>query len=317
MDFSPTHNALSGPLVSVVSVTYNSSKYVRDTISSVLAQTYPHIEYIIGDDCSTDTTWEIVQEYKDPRIIAYRNQSNLREYVNRNKAIQMAKGKYLIFIDGDDIIYPHAIATFVGYIEQYPDACMAIQKGYINNAVFPFMLQPQDQFKNYFFGDVNLLTSSFASNFFRLEYLKDFKLAEKYISGDDEIRLRMAANYPVLYIPGWLTWPRETPGQASAGIPNEVALGQAIHYVQNILSSDNMISMDSNLVNLIQERLKWKALGICKSAFKKGQIGKVKQFLESTGFSISELLNAKNIKLKDVISSSSPVHPFKESNRVR
>src|SRR5438105_4541179 len=100
------------PLVTVITVTYNSAAYVRDAIESVLAQTYDNIEYIIGDDYSTDNTWQIIREYKDERIRAYRNEKNLGEYPNRNKAISLATGKYLIFIDGDDILYPHGIAYY-------------------------------------------------------------------------------------------------------------------------------------------------------------------------------------------------------------
>ena len=53
----------NNPLVTVVTVTYNSSKYVRDAIEGVLAQSYANIEYIIADDCSTDDTWKIINEY--------------------------------------------------------------------------------------------------------------------------------------------------------------------------------------------------------------------------------------------------------------
>ena len=59
------------PLVSVVTVTYNSALYVRDALESVLAQTYTDLEYIICDDCSTDDTWKIISEYPDTRIKAY------------------------------------------------------------------------------------------------------------------------------------------------------------------------------------------------------------------------------------------------------
>lgn len=310
------NNNSDSPLVSVVSVTYNSARYVRDTISSVLSQSYPNIEYIIGDDNSSDGTWEIINEFKDPRIIAYRNESNLKEYVNRNKAIQLAKGKYLIFIDGDDIIYPHAIITFLDYIEKYPEACMAIQKGYLNNAVFPFLLQPVEQYLNYFFGNVNLLVSSFASNFFRLEHLKKFMLSEKYKSGDDEIRLRLAASYPVLYIPGWLTWPRETPGQASSQIPEDVALIQAIDYINNILTSDNIISRNPELAYSIREKLKWKCAEFCKRSLMKGRINKVLDFLRDSGFSSRDLIATKNVRVTDVLAISTPINPYKEQNKV-
>jgi glycosyltransferase involved in cell wall biosynthesis len=63
----------TAPVVTVITVTYNSGKYVRATIKSVLAQDYPNIEYIIADDCSKDNSWAIIHEFKDSRIKTFRN----------------------------------------------------------------------------------------------------------------------------------------------------------------------------------------------------------------------------------------------------
>ena len=94
------------PLFTVATITYNSSRWVRQAIESVLASSYTDFEYIISDDCSTDDTWDIIQEYKDGRIKAWRNQTNIGEYPNRNIVLRQAKGKYFLFIDGDDLTYP-------------------------------------------------------------------------------------------------------------------------------------------------------------------------------------------------------------------
>jgi len=57
-------------LVSVITITYNSSKFVRDAIEGVLNQKHKNIQYIIGDDCSNDDTWKIINEYQDNRIVS-------------------------------------------------------------------------------------------------------------------------------------------------------------------------------------------------------------------------------------------------------
>ncbi|TDH23298.1 glycosyltransferase family 2 protein [Segetibacter sp. 3557_3] len=208
---------MDAPLVTVITVTYNSSLYVRDTIESVLSQTHSHLQYVIADDCSTDNTWEIIQQYNDPRITAYRNEANLGEYPNRNKAISYATGEYLIFIDGDDVIYPHGIAFFVNMMQQFPGAALAIQKEYTNNVLYPALLYPEDSMRNYYFGKENLLSSSFASDFYRTDAIKAAGfLSEKYVGGDNLIRLMVALKKPVLLVAGWVSWPRETPGQASS-----------------------------------------------------------------------------------------------------
>ena len=63
-----------------------------------------NFEYIIGDDCSIDNTWEIINDFNDSRIVKYRNDTNLGEYPNRNKAVTIAKGDWILFIDGDDVM---------------------------------------------------------------------------------------------------------------------------------------------------------------------------------------------------------------------
>ncbi|EPT9250861.1 glycosyltransferase [Photobacterium damselae] len=89
-------------LVSVVMPVYNSEKTVRETIQSVLNQTLNEFEFIIIDDGSTDSTRDIIDEFKDPRII-YRYQENSGISIALNNAIKMSKGKYIARIDSDDI----------------------------------------------------------------------------------------------------------------------------------------------------------------------------------------------------------------------
>src|ERR1039458_6787046 len=97
------------PKVTVAMVTFNSAKYVAQAIESILAQDFSSFELLICDDCSTDQTWAIIQGYVDTRIRAIRNDKNIGEYANRNQALFRAEGKYLIFIDGDDYLYPHCL----------------------------------------------------------------------------------------------------------------------------------------------------------------------------------------------------------------
>ena len=300
------------PLVTVITVTYNSSRYVRDTIDSVLAQTYPDIEYIIGDDCSTDDTWNIIGGYRDPRIIAYRNEKNMREYPNRNKAIGMASGKYLIFIDGDDIIFPHGIDFLVGMMESFPQAAMAIQKNYFNNVLYPALFEPSETLRNFFFGPVNLLGSSFSSNFFRTSILKEKGLNNNLTCGDDEIRFRIAAQYPVLFVAGWVTWPRETPGQASSRIRMEVAWEETFNYSHDVLASPNH-HLDPALVTDIHRVLKKDAARRCIGLLKYGKWGAAFRVLRRADIKLKDLLRHYHYRpsFTDVLTEYSPVNPFR------
>lgn len=95
-------------LVSIIIPVYNSEKYIRETLNSVLAQTYRNWELEITDDCSTDRTAEIIQEYvdKDNRIHYWRLNNNSGAGAARNNSIRRARGRFLAFIDGDDWWYP-------------------------------------------------------------------------------------------------------------------------------------------------------------------------------------------------------------------
>jgi glycosyltransferase involved in cell wall biosynthesis len=90
------------PTISVILPTYNSARTIGESIDSVLKQTYPDFELIVVDDGSTDNTKKIVYGYTDRRII-YIYQSNQERSAARNKGIAHARGKYIAFIDSDDI----------------------------------------------------------------------------------------------------------------------------------------------------------------------------------------------------------------------
>ena len=111
------------PLVSVVMPAYNAEKFIGESIESILNQTFKDFEFIILDDCSKDSTWEIIQEYakKDERIVPIKNEKNLNIALNRNKGVEMSKGKYIVWQDADDISKPERIEKLVNYMESYPE----------------------------------------------------------------------------------------------------------------------------------------------------------------------------------------------------
>ena len=90
-------------LVSVIMPSYNAQKYIAKSINSVLLQTYKSLELIIVDDCSSDKTVDIVKTYKDERIRLFVNETNQGAALTRNRALREAKGKYIAFLDADDI----------------------------------------------------------------------------------------------------------------------------------------------------------------------------------------------------------------------
>lgn len=91
--------------VSVITASYNAGRFIEETIKSVLEQTYDNLELIIVDDCSTDNTEEIVKKYMkiDLRVKFYKLEKNSGAAVVRNTALEKAKGRFIAFLDSDDV----------------------------------------------------------------------------------------------------------------------------------------------------------------------------------------------------------------------
>lgn len=106
-------------LVSIITPTYNCGDFIAETIESVLSQTYKNWEMIIVDDCSTDNTKEVVEEYmkKDNRIQYHILDVNSGAAVTRTKAMALAKGKYIAFIDSDDLWTPDKLEKQIKFME--------------------------------------------------------------------------------------------------------------------------------------------------------------------------------------------------------
>ncbi|MFW5704359.1 MAG: glycosyltransferase family 2 protein [Nanoarchaeota archaeon] len=116
---------ISKPLVSVIMPNYNNEKYLPEAIESILNQTYKNFEFIIIDDCSRDSSWEIIQSYakKDRRIRAFRNDRNLKIVKTRNKGFKLMskESKYVAIFDSDDISMPERLDVEVSFLEENSD----------------------------------------------------------------------------------------------------------------------------------------------------------------------------------------------------
>ncbi|HPF98905.1 MAG TPA: glycosyltransferase [Kiritimatiellia bacterium] len=109
------------PLVSVCIGAYNRERYIRETLDSVFAQTYPNLEVIVVDDASTDRTVEIVQSYGDRVKLIRREVNSGICPVTRNQAARAATGAYLAFLDSDDKWYPDKTQRQVEFLESHRD----------------------------------------------------------------------------------------------------------------------------------------------------------------------------------------------------
>ena len=111
---------LSSDLVSIIMPSYNCGNYVEETIRSVQAQTYQNWEIIFVDDCSRDDTIRRISAIKDKdnRIRLYQNRSNLGAALSRNNALREAKGRWVAFLDSDDLWEPTKLEKQVRFMEE-------------------------------------------------------------------------------------------------------------------------------------------------------------------------------------------------------
>lgn len=107
-------------LVSIIMPSYNTGKYISETIESILAQTYKNWELIIVDDCSADNTDEAVEKYlADKRIKYLKNERNSGAAISRNRALREAKGKWIAFLDSDDLWMPEKLMWQIKFMKKH------------------------------------------------------------------------------------------------------------------------------------------------------------------------------------------------------
>lgn len=106
-------------MVSIVMPSYNTAQYIGDSIRSVLAQTYTNWELLIVDDCSTDDTDAVVASFQDDRIRYFKNPSNSGAAVSRNKALREARGRWIAFLDSDDLWHQEKLERQLRFMQEH------------------------------------------------------------------------------------------------------------------------------------------------------------------------------------------------------
>ena len=120
------------PLVTVITPSYNSALLMLDTVESVISQTVTDWEMIIVDDCSSDNSVEVIQSFvdRDSRIKLIQLTENSGAAVARNKAIEAAQGRYIAFLDSDDVWLPYKLEKQIAFMQEnsYPFTFAAYDK---------------------------------------------------------------------------------------------------------------------------------------------------------------------------------------------
>ena len=104
-------------MVSIIMPSYNTASYIKESIQSVLNQTYTNWELIIVDDCSTDETEEVLATITDSRIKYFKNKENSGAAISRNKALREARGQWIAFLDSDDLWLPNKLEKQINFMK--------------------------------------------------------------------------------------------------------------------------------------------------------------------------------------------------------
>lgn len=203
-------------LVSILITVYNKAKFLEDAIKSALSSTFENFEIIIVDDCSLDNSYSIAKLYaqKDGRIKVFKNEINLGDYPNRNRAASYASGKYIKYLDADDLIYPHSLEIMVKSMEQFQESALGISQEVLEDyKPYPFLLTPHEAYMRQFLqrGVLDPGPTSVIIKRSIFEELGGFS-GTRYI-GDSEFWLKVAAKYPILKIQSGLVFWRRHEGQ--------------------------------------------------------------------------------------------------------
>jgi len=200
------------PLVSVLMTTYNREKYLAQAIESVLQSTYENFELLVVDDQSKDKSLEIARSYadKDSRVKSILNEENLGDYPNRNKAASLASGKYLKYVDADDMIYPTGLQILVEGMEKFPDAGFGLSSLPQDKfKMYPFKLSPREAYQRHYFQQQLFHKAPLSAIMLKSAFDAVGGFSGRRYLGDFEMWHMLAAKFPVVLMQQGVVWYRE------------------------------------------------------------------------------------------------------------
>jgi glycosyltransferase involved in cell wall biosynthesis len=197
-------------MVSVLMTAYNRQDFIAEATESVLSSIFTDFELIIVDDGSKDNTVEIARSYEklDKRIKVYVNEKNLGDYVNRNKAASYARGKYIKYLDSDDLMYPHCLQVMVQSMEKFPEAGFGLSAVRDNEVPYPVCLTSREIYLEHFNGYGHFNRSPGSAIIKKTVFNKVGGFSGKRYIGDVDLWFRLAQQFPMVKFPADLYWSR-------------------------------------------------------------------------------------------------------------
>ena len=172
-------------LVSIIMPSWNTGKFIAETIQSVIAQTYENWELLIVDDCSTDDTDDVVASFKDARIRYFHNEKNSGAALTRNRAMREAKGEWIAFLDSDDLWMPEKLEHQISFMKKNGYSLSYTEYEKIDEDskkmnIYVSGPEKVDKRKMYNYDYIGQLTMMYSAKEFGLIQIKDIKKNNDY-----------------------------------------------------------------------------------------------------------------------------------------
>ena len=230
------------PQVTIAITAWNRADMVGDAVRSALRSDFPDYEVLVVDNCSNDDTVEAARQAArgDPRVKIHVNESNLGDYGNRNRALSLATGTYLKYLDSDDLLYPHTLDVLLRMLESEPGAAFALSTGIAwPGGPYPMRLSPRLAYEREFLG-AGLFRCGPSSALFRTQVLRDLGgFQDVGPLSDYHFYLRACRAVDVVLAPADLFWTRVHPQQELNSAKITPARREALRAGWEALRSDD------------------------------------------------------------------------------
>lgn len=265
-------NTKNQPLVSVIMNCLNCSKYVREAIDSIYAQTYKNWEIIFWDNSSTDSSAEIAKGY-DKRAKYFKGDKTVPLYAARNYALQQARGKYIAFLDYDDIWLPQKLEQQIPLFDKDNKIGMVYSNAEIAEGITAIRkmhtaLQPSGKIFRQMLKHYNINIQTVVISRTALESLNEWFNDSLNLAGDTDLFLRIAHDWDVKYLPVVTARCREHGDNLSLKLAEDVPV--EVEYIIGKFSNlykDFIREYDPELIELRMRLRK----GLAVSKWKSGQ----------------------------------------------
>lgn len=271
--------------LSVLMVVFNQEQYIAAAIESVLASTYTDFEFIIVDDCSTDNTVSIIHSFeKDNRIRLVVNEKNLGQFSNRNKAAQLANGRYIKYFDSDDIMYPNCLELMLEGMKAFPGAGLGMEYRYAKSNSFPVVFSSYEAYHMYFVENKWMVVGPPGSIYKKDVFEKVGGFSGTPYVSDFELNLKLAAITPCIGLQPDLFFYRVHEGQGMAEGNMNTGYKIYTHKVQKDSLLDNNCPLSKkDVASALRMINKLQARRALMDLFRFWEIKRFKQIVVASG----------------------------------